>query len=84
MSRREKLLQRFLSRPHDFTWSELITLLGDFDYKLAKSGKTGGSRTRFKHPRRPPLILHKPHPKPILKRYQIDDLIQMLRIEGLL
>jgi hypothetical protein len=47
MSRQEKLLNRFLSVPSDFTWEELIKILTGFGYLELKAGKTGGSRRRF-------------------------------------
>ncbi|MES2218026.1 MAG: type II toxin-antitoxin system HicA family toxin [Pseudomonadota bacterium] len=47
-------------------------------------GKTGGSRVRFIHPSYPPIILHKPHPRPILKRYQLEDIVNMLKAEKLI
>ena len=84
MSKREKLVQRFLSKPSDFTWSELKSLLEGLGYELVSGGKTGGSRVRFLHPEKPPIILHKPHPVPVLKRYQIEQITEFLKKEGLL
>lgn len=84
MSRREKLVRRFLTKPTDFTWSELVSLLEGFGYSLAPGGTTGGSRVRFLHPERPPVILHKPHPTPILKRYQVEQMVEFLKKEGLI
>ena len=34
MSVKEKLIKRFLSKPRDFTFEELVTLLGYYDYYL--------------------------------------------------
>ena len=84
MSKYNKLLTRFLSEPKDFTWQELVKLLKGFDYQLIQGGKTGGSRVRFIHPKHSAIVLHKPHPHPILKRYQIEDIINLLKQEGLL
>jgi hypothetical protein len=84
MSRKEKLLRRCLSLPNDFSWQELIRLLSGFGYQLSGSGKTGGSRVRFIHKIFPPIILHKPHPSAVLKRYQIEQIIELLQIEGLI
>lgn len=84
MTKYEKLINRFLSKPKDFTWQELIKLLAGFGYELVSSGKTGGSRARFIHTDYPPIVLHKPHPKMILKRYQIDDITNLLLQEDLL
>lgn len=84
MSRQEKLLQRFRGKPADFSWSELKTLLAGFGYDVAAGGRTGGSRTRFVHPDLPPILLHRPHPVPVLKRYQIEQLLEFLQKEGVL
>jgi hypothetical protein len=84
MSRNEKLLKRLKDRPVDFTWNELTRLLNGFGYQLNKKGKTGGSRRRFIHPTNPLICLHEPHPQKVLKRYQIDQIIEMLMEESLL
>jgi len=83
MGRREKLLRRFLSKPWDFTWRELVTLLASFDYKVRRGSKTGGSRGRFIHPERGPICLHKPH-SGHLRQYQLEQIIDLLREEGLI
>jgi hypothetical protein len=84
MSKIEKLLSRLRQRPKDFTWDELTSLLKKLEYKPGKKGKTGGSRRRFIHPTAPPIILHKPHPQNILKRYTIDDILEILESEGMI
>ncbi|HLB41541.1 MAG TPA: type II toxin-antitoxin system HicA family toxin [Gammaproteobacteria bacterium] len=84
MTKREKLIERLLSKPKDFAWGELIKVLNGFGYRQISVGKTGGSRARFIHSYYPPIILHKPHPKPILKRYQIEEIINLLKQEKLI
>ena len=82
MSKRDKLIQRFLALPRDFTWQELVTMLEGFGYLQFGGGKSGGSRVKFLHEERPPIILHRPHPTPILKRYQMEQIMVVLREEG--
>lgn len=84
MSQRDKLLQRFLRHPVDFTWDELVRLLKSFGYSEASGGKTGGSRRRFTHSNSTCIHLHKPHPGNMLKRYQIDQIIDFLKQERLI
>ena len=84
MARRDKLLLRFLSKPKDFTWQELVTLLEGLGYSKAAGGKAGGSRVRFVHADHPPISLHRPHPRPVLKRYQVEQIEEVLRGEGLI
>ena len=84
MSQREKLEDRFLSRPKDFTWGELVRLLKYVGYTEDKTGKTGGSRRRFSHEFAASLYLHKPHPGNLVKLYLLDYIAEQLDREGLL
>lgn len=85
MSKREKLLQRLLSKPKDFTYDELRRLLSSFNYKEDNSGKSSGSRVAWIHEKGKHVIrLHKPHPGNILKAYQINQLLGELKSEGYL
>jgi hypothetical protein len=79
MSKIEKLIVRFLSRPKDFTWIETIRVLNHFGYEEIKKGKTGGSRRKFVNNKTHVISLHEPHPVNILKNYQIDLIIQHLK-----
>jgi len=82
MGKHEKLLARLKSRPKDFTFQEITTLLSGFGYALNQSGS--GSRARFEHEHYAPVFMHKPHPSPVLKPYLIDQVLDILRQEGLL
>ena len=84
MSRKDKLLAKLQQRPKDFTWDELAVLLNSLGYKQAKPGKTRGSRRRFVHPTAATITLHKPHPKNVLKMYIINDILEVLKQEGML
>ena len=84
MSRKEKLISRFKQRPKDFTWDELTSLLKSLGYREVKAGKTGGSRKRFIHCSAANIILHKPHPENVLKRYIVDQLLSLLKQENML
>ena len=46
MSKQNKLLERFLSKPKNLTYEELKTLLNHFDYKEIQGS---GSRVKFIH-----------------------------------
>jgi predicted RNA binding protein YcfA (HicA-like mRNA interferase family) len=84
MDRHDKLLERFRRRPRDFTWEELTTLLRRLGFRQVRPGRTAGSRRRFIHPDGCVISLHEPYPARILKRYQIDQIIETLEREGLL
>jgi hypothetical protein len=47
MTKKDKLKDRLLSHPSDFTWNELKKLLLSFGYRESNVGKTSGSRVRF-------------------------------------
>lgn len=82
MTKAEKLHNRFLSRPKDFTYSELLRLLRNLGYKEEQGS---GSRVVFSNDHNKHHIkLHKPHPGNVLKRYQIDLIIQELKSKNLL
>ncbi len=82
MTQVDKLKVRFLSKPKDFTWTELTKFLMGLGYKETQAGKTSGSRVRFMHAEYEPITLHKPHPKPILKEYIIKQLTETLKKRG--
>jgi len=84
MSKKEKLIFKLLQRPKDFTWNELTSLLKTLGYKEVKTGKSGGSRRRFVHDSAATVSLHKPHPQNTLRRYAIDQIIEVLEQENLI
>jgi predicted RNA binding protein YcfA (HicA-like mRNA interferase family) len=84
MSKKEKLIAKLQQRPSDFSWNELTSLLKSFGYSEVKTGKTGGSRRRFVHPNAATITLHKPHPQNTLKKYAIDQLLDLLQQEDMI
>lgn len=84
MGQKEKLIQRLKSRPKDFTFSEMETLLGYLSYRRSDKGRSSGSRVAFISDGHAPIMLHKPHPRNVLPDYQIKQLIDVLEQEGLL
>ena len=85
MSKVEKLIQRLKNNPKDFSCDELRRILLHFGYDEIKTGKTSGSRVAFyKEDTQHIIRLHKPHPKPELKSYQIQMLIKELTNQNLI
>jgi len=85
MTKREKLIERFLSMPSDFTYDELVSLLKRFGYQEDNKGKTSGSKVSFERKGTPKsIVLHKPHRYSALKRYQLKQAIEQLKEAGLL
>ena len=66
MTKKEKLIARFLTMPSDFHYDEAVKLLGYFNFKEIKKGKTSGLRVKFINPEGVPIMLHKPHPSGII------------------
>jgi hypothetical protein len=78
MSKKEKLIVRFLSMPTDFHYDEMVKLLNYFSFYEIRQGKTSGSRVRFMNSEGIPVMLHKPHPTGLLKRYQMKQIKEVL------
>lgn len=85
MGQKEKLQAKLLSNPKDFTFEEAETLLGYFSYFRSNKGKTSGSRVMFTSEKSSTkILLHKPHPRKELLEYQVKQLVEQLKQEGLL
>ncbi len=78
MSKKDKLIERFLSMPTDFHFNEVVKLVGYFGYVEMKTGKTSGSRIKFMNKREDQMKFHKPHPKGIMKSYQLKEIKEKL------
>lgn len=80
MSKKEKLIARFLTMPSDFHYDEVVKLLRFFDFTEVKKGKTSGSRVKFMNAEGVPIMLHKPHPSGIMKEYQLKQIKEELEL----
>ena len=68
MSKKEKLVQRLLMLPKDFTFAELESLFIQLGFEIDNKGRTSGSRIRFYNKEKQMQYLaHKPHPASIIK-----------------
>jgi len=64
--------------PADFHYDEMVTLLGYFGFVEIRKGKTSGSRVKFTNADGVPIMLQKPHPNGVLKRYQMKQIKEIL------
>ena len=80
MSKLQKAIQRLLSKPADYTWDELLSLMTALGFELRSAG--GSSRKLYDPSTKALFFLHEPHPSKILKAYQVRAAIQFLRNEG--
>jgi len=78
MGKIDKLKARLCSKPKDFTYDELATLLKALGFEEHK-GK-GSARKFYNLQTKQALYLHEPHPSNILKSYIIRDVIALLGI----
>ena len=77
MSTKDKLIERFKRQPKDFTWQELVRLLGVLGFEADNKGKTSGSRTVFVMDD-DEIEVHKPHPSNIIKEYAMKKILKFL------
>ena len=84
MSQRDKLLDRLKSKPKDFIWNEMRRLMAAMGYRIAKPGKTSGSKVSFIRPGAQAIIMHRPHPDNIAKEYAINETLARPAEEGLI
>jgi hypothetical protein len=82
MGTKEKLRNRFLKMPSDFTFDEMQRLLEGYGYEKSNKGKTSGSRLIFKNGNKRPIMLHKPHPGNIVKEYAMKQVFDDLKEAG--
>jgi len=78
MTKKEKLIERFLSMPKDFHFKEMVRLLRIYGFEEVSIGKTSGSRVKFMNEEGVPITLHKPHPSGIMKQYQLKQVKETL------
>ena len=72
MSKLEKQIERLKSKPKDYTYDEAKFMLNKMGYIENNKGKTSGSKVVFINKNNVKIELHKPHPRKILKPYQIN------------
>jgi peptidoglycan/xylan/chitin deacetylase (PgdA/CDA1 family) len=53
-----------------------------YGYKEINTGKTSGSRRRFIDENGHIILLHKPHPQNIVKKYTLRQVIESLKEKG--
>lgn len=80
MGKIEKLIEKLKQKPKDFTWDEMIKVLKHVGFEQISQGKTSGSRRKFVNEKNQIISLHEPHPKNVLKSYQLAIIIDYLKL----
>lgn len=83
MGTKDKLIERFKSKPKDFTWDEFLRLFNILGFELGNKGKTSGSRVIFTKGNMC-YVAHKPHPDRFIKGYVIRQTIDFLTKNSLI
>jgi hypothetical protein len=83
MSKKDKLIEKLLKKPKNFTFDEMVTLLAYFGYNM-KQGGTGSGVKFIKGDSNEVINFHKPHPDNNLKKYVLELVIEKLRKDGLI
>ena len=84
MTTKDKLIERFLSQPKDFTFEEVERLFKIFGFCLDNKGKTSGSRIAFINEEKDlEYTMHKPHSPNIVKGYAMKQILEFLLGNGL-
>ena len=79
LTKNDKLLQRFLQKPKDFTWGEYVKIFSMFGYELHTNN---GSSRSFVNDKKQVFYIHEPHPGTIMKPYTIKKAIEWLTEQG--
>ena len=80
MSQIEKLIEKLLSNPRGFKFSELQKVMAHFGYIEDTAGKTSGSVVSFVSRRS--ITIHRPHPGDELPSWAIKKVVTFLKEEG--
>lgn len=75
LSKQEKLLARFKSKPRDFTWEELVKVFKYYGFEVSTNS---GSSRKFRNANNVVFMMHEPHPKNIIKNYALKNAIDFL------
>ena len=84
MSRIEKEIERIKSKPKDYTYDEVKSLLNKLGFYEYTKGKTSGSRVVFINEEDIKIELHRPHPSKIIKLYKIKEILNILNERGMI
>ena len=85
MSKHEKLIEKLLKLPNNFTYDEMVSLLKGFGYTEEERGRSSGSAVMFYNKRsNDKIMFHKPHPEKELKKYILKLILEKLRTNKLI
>jgi hypothetical protein len=86
MSTKDKLIERFKKQPKDFSFDELVRLLGFLGFVKSNKGKTSGSRVKFNNDTlKIAVLVHKPHAAGVpVKETALKEIYEYLNSNNLI
>ncbi len=85
MTKKDKLLERFLALPNDFTFDELKSLLESMGFEIENKGKTSVSRVAFVHINYSKHnLIQKPHPSKIINKIYLKQIKMELTLKKII
>jgi hypothetical protein len=80
MTKHEKLKEKLLRTPRNFTFDEMVTFLMAYGYSEEERRRSAGSSVIFYNKEiNDKIMFHKPHPGKELKRYILKMIIDKLK-----
>jgi len=80
--KKDKLVERFLTFPNDFTIDEFDNMMFGFGVRKSSRGKTSGSVIAYVNSEKSVFYLHTPHPQKTIKRPYLKKAEKWLRDHG--
>jgi len=85
MGKHEKLIQKLLKQPNNFTYEEMVSLLRGFGYTEDQRGRSSGSAVMFYNKKtKDKIMFHKPYPEKEVKKYVLKLILEKLRANKLI
>jgi len=80
MSKHQKLIEKLLRIPNNFTYAEMVTLLKGFGYLNEERRRSSGSAVMFYNKKSGDKIMfHKPHSEKEIKKYILRMILEKLK-----
>jgi predicted RNA binding protein YcfA (HicA-like mRNA interferase family) len=81
MTKSDKRFARLLAIPADFTWAELVVTLLNAGFVQVQAS---GSRCVFISKQGKKILIHRPHPGNVVKRYALRLVVDSLKAYGII
>lgn len=77
MGKQDKLIEKLLTKPRTFLWSDLCSVMESLGFRIVKGN---GSRRKFVHRDTKRVVSwHEPHPEKEVKFYVIKEAVGLIK-----